>query len=86
MRHGRQPYHLPARGRRLGDEQAGAVGLVLLPHGVECHLHQREIAGAIADVAPDRGDHGVLFGKARMAGESERLTDRFGNSRVGDRY
>ena len=55
---------------RIGDEQTGAIRLVPLPHGVERHLHQREIAGAIADVAPDRGDHGVLLGKVAMAGEA----------------
>jgi len=69
---------------RISNEQAGAVGLVLLPHGVERHLNQREITGAITDVAPDQSDHRVLFGKVRMAGESERLADRVGNSRVRD--
>ena len=47
---------------RIGDKQIDAIGAVLLPHGVERHLHQGKIARTIADIAPDRGDHRVLLG------------------------
>ena len=69
---------------RIGDEEIDAIGPVLLPHGVERHLHQGKIAGAIGDIAPDRVDHRVLFGNVRMTSQAQRVANGFDDARIRD--
>ena len=69
---------------RIGDKEIDAIGPVLLPHGVERHLHQGKIAGTVGDIAPDRVDHRVLFGNIRMTGQAQRVAHRFDDTLIRD--